>query len=357
MKKKPKISIIIPLYNVKQYVGRCLDSLINQTMSEIEFIVVNDGSTDGSEKIVMDYAKNDERIVLINKENAGVSSARNEGLNYVKGDFIGFVDPDDWVNYHMYETMYEIATKEKMDVVMCTYIREFGTHSKEKTFLTEEKQYYYNEDVQSQIMRRIIGPLNAEIRELELLDAYGTVWSKLYRTSLIKENTITFTDLSIIGTNEDSLFNMEVLYYTNAFVLLNKPLYHYWRQNEQSVTSKYKPDLMKKWGHLYEHIEMFIQEKQLGDDYVKALNNRISLNTLGLGLNEISASGETSVLQKYRNMKNILQYKTIKHAVSTLDMKHFPFIWKVFYFFVKLKFTLGYYFMIQSIEHLRKIVR
>ena len=119
---KPTVSIIVPIYNVEKYLGRCLDSLLAQTLKNIEIIAVNDGSTDLSLKILKEYSIKDSRIKIINKPNGGVSSARNEGIQLASGEFIGFVDPDDWVDPEMYEDMVNHAKNEKADIVMCSYI-------------------------------------------------------------------------------------------------------------------------------------------------------------------------------------------------------------------------------------------
>ena len=274
---KPKISIIVPVYNVEKYLSRCLESLLTQSFKDIEIIAINDGSTDSSLQILNNYAVKDDRLKVIDKANGGVSSARNAGIDAASGDYIGFVDPDDWIDSDMYEIMYQTAQTEKADIVMCSYIREFGSHSKEKDFHLPEKVCYYNEEVQTNIMRRLVGPLNEEVGNPELLDAWGTVWSKIYKTELIKENELWFTDLSKIGTNEDTLFNIQAFYYANSFVFLNQPFYHYWRANDTSVTSGYKPNLMNQWFNLYNIIESFLNEKGLDEDYYTALNNRICL--------------------------------------------------------------------------------
>lgn len=354
---KPKVSIVVPIYNVESYIKRCFDSLVTQTLSNIEIIAINDGSTDQSLAIVQEFAAKDQRIKVIDKKNGGVSSARNEGVAIANGDYIGFVDPDDWIDKHMYQNMYEIAIEDKSDIVMCSYIREFGTHLKEKRFDLPNKITYKDEEVRKKIMRRLVGPIGKEVANPELLDAWGTVWSKLYRSEMLKENNLTFTDLSVIGTNEDSLFNIQAFYYTKIFSFINKPYYHYWRANTTSVTTSYKPELIDKWSTLYQIIEEFIKEKELEKDYYIALNNRISMNTLGLGLNEISKANRSSALNKIKKINEILNNNRIIRSTSDLQMKHFPFIWKVFYFFAKVRFALGFYGLLVSVELLRKMMR
>lgn len=354
---KPKVSIIVPIYNVEKYLERCLDSLLSQTIKNFEIIAVNDGSTDSCSEILHEYAEKDSRIKVLEKKNGGVSSARNVGLTIASGEFIGFVDPDDWVEPDMYETMYHTANRENVDIVMCSYIREFGSHSKEKKFNLPNLERFNREELKSKILRRLVGPLNEEIGHPEMLDSWGTVWSKLYRSEIVKENGLTFTDLSEIGTNEDSLFNMEAFFYAQNFCFINKPFYHYWRVNDSSVTSGYKPQLLIQYLNLYQRIESFINRHQLGNEFLMALNNRICLSTLGLGLNTISKGNRTSGYKKIKKIKEILNHNQIKRSFIPLEMSHFSIVWRAFYFCAKTRFAPGFYFLLLSIEILRRTMR
>lgn len=352
---KPKVSIIVPIYNMEKYIQRCLDSIIEQTLKHIEIIAINDGSTDGTASILEAYKKKDSRITVVHQQNEGVASARNEGIRLANGKYIGFVDPDDWVSRDMYETLFEEAEQESADIVMCTYIREYGTHSLKKNFNQPLKVCYRNEDVQMQVMRRLVGPIDDELASPELLDAWGTVWSKLYRANILKSNDIFFTDLKLIGTNEDSLFNIEATYYAKAFVFINKPYYHYWKANEQSITSGYKPQLHNQWVHLYQLIEQFLQGKNVDETFKTALANRISLNVLGLGLNELSHSNTKSALQKMKTLRQLLNEHHINHPLAQLKIKHLPFVWKVFFLCAKYKQAVALYILLKSINVLRKM--
>ncbi|KPL57766.1 glycosyltransferase family 2 protein [Rossellomorea vietnamensis] len=354
---KPKVSIIVPIYNMESYLTRCLNSLVSQSLIDIEIIAVNDGSTDATMKILNEYASKDRRIKVINKKNGGVSSARNAGIHAATGEYIGFVDPDDWVDYEMYETLYRTAVSSQSDTVMCSYMREFGTHSREKVFNSPHKVTYINEEVKKNVLRRIVGPLNKEIGNPELLDAWGTVWSKLYRAEVIKSNHLQFEDLKQIGTNEDSLFNIQAIYHSNSFTFLNSPLYHYWRANTTSVTSGYKPELVDQWFHLYKIIETFLENKKMGEEYYIALNNRICLNLLGLGLNSLSEGKKFTPHKKIKNIKLLLEDYRIKRSFQQFDLSHFPIVWRAFYLCAKLRFASAFYFMLISIDVLRKTVR
>lgn len=115
-----KISVIVPVYNVEPYLAKCLESLINQTLKEIEIIIVNDGSTDGSQKIIEEYSKKYSSIKMFNKPNSGLSDARNYGIEHAEGEYLAFVDSDDWVEPEMMEEMYRLANKHKAEIVFCS---------------------------------------------------------------------------------------------------------------------------------------------------------------------------------------------------------------------------------------------
>jgi len=347
----------VPIYNVENYLGRCLDSILAQEYDDFEVIAINDGSTDNSLTILQEYAEKDNRISIIDKKNNGVSSARNNGLLQAMGEYIGFVDPDDWIEPQMYKEMIKIAEEDQIDIVMCSYTREFGTHSKEKMFSFPERSHFINDEVQNKILRRLVGPLDEEIANPELLDAWGTVWSKLYRAEIIKNNNLQFVDLREIGSNEDTLFNIHVFYYAESFVFLNKPYYHYWRANAASITSIHNPHLVNQFGRLYSRMESFLNEKNLGESYKIALNNRISLNALGLGLNTISRGTNRSIIKQIKNIKELLNNSRMRRSLEQFDLKNCSLIWKTFFFFAKKRLAFGLYMMLISIEVLRKTVR
>lgn len=350
----PLVSIIVPIYNMELYLARCLDSLLSQSLVEIEIIAINDGSTDRSLEILNQYAGKDARLRIIDQVNSGVAAARNAGIQCAEGAFIGFIDPDDWVDEHMYETLYQYAVREAADIAMCGYMREFGTHAKEKVFPLPAVTRYQHEEVRTKVMRRLIGPLDEELADMELLDAWGTVWSKLYRSELIKGNMLRFVDLSIVGTSEDTLFNIYASYYAHCFVFVNQPLYHYWRVNTSSITSKYKPTLQLQWQNLYVLIEQFLDQHRLGEEYYTALKYRKGLNTLGFGLNTISKSNEANASEKIQMIRLFLNDDAHQESFKCMNMKQLPFIWKTFYACAKKRYAFGLYIMLVVMEQLRR---
>lgn len=350
---KPFISIVVPIYNMEQYLPRCLDSLLNQSLREIEVVSVNDGSSDGSLDVLEKYAAVDSRLMIVNSPNQGVSAARNLGLAYCRGEYIGFVDPDDWIDGEMYEEMLAAARNEDADIVMCAYVREFGTHSKPKPFPLSDGTIYRGDDVQTQMTRRLVGPLDAEAASPEHLDAWGTVWSKLYRAKLLRDAQCSFTDLKLIGSNEDTLFNIAAFGAAKSFIFLNRPYYHYWRANEGSITATYKPNLAKQFLTLYAKMAEASGERWREKVYRTALANRTAMNVLGLGLNIIGASNPASASAKVKELRALLREPVYREALGALRTEACPLPWRIFYGLAKRRLALPVYVLLSTLEFLR----
>lgn len=353
MKEQPQASIIVPVYNVENYIERCLNSLVNQTFKDIEIITINDGSTDKSLELLNKYAKEDIRISVIDLGDEGVSYCRNLGIEKANGKYIMFVDSDDWIDSSMVEVMYKKAEENKLDLVMCSYIREFKDHSKEKIFNLPQEIIYKDNEVKNELLRKLVGPIKEELSNPEMLDALGTVWGKLYRADILKENKIKFVDLKEIGSAEDTLFNIFTFNYLKKVMFLNKPMYHYWRDNPKSVTSQYNPKLKEQRKVFFKYISDFIKENNFEQVFEEALNNRICTSVLGLGLIECSKNNKISRINKIKNIKIIINEEYIRNAYKNLELKYFSIHWRIFYFFIKNKMSFCSYLMLSTIEFLR----
>lgn len=351
--KSEKISIIVPVYNVEKYLQRCLDSLINQTYKNIEIIAINDGSTDNSLKILRKYETIDSRIKIINKDNEGLSQSRNIGINLATGEYITFVDSDDWIELNFLETMLNLMELNNTDVSLCSYSREYIEKTMNKNLGFKHIEVFNKNDVRNKLYRRMIGPIGDELKNPENLDSLITAWGKVYKTSIIKDNNINFIDTAIIGT-EDLLFNVYVFNYVNKAVVINKPLYHYWKGNLSSLTYGYKENLIDKWIKKHSFIKQFLIENKYEEVFFEALNNRICLSVLGLGLNE--CSNKVSSIKKIRNIKKIINDDHIKVAFSKCDFRKLPIHWRVFHTFNKYRVAIGSYLVLISINILRKLV-
>lgn len=344
---EPKISIIVPVYNAEEYLDKCIESLIDQTYTNIEIIFVYNKSTDNSLQKLQQYQKIDSRILIVEKENEGVSAARNKGMNLATGDYLMFVDSDDWIDLDNCERALQMIVKEQADIVLWSYVREFQNQSLKKEIFDEEKIVFFKEETKK-IHRRFIGVLDEEMVRPENADALCTVWGKLYKRELIVNNRIFFVDLQEIGTYEDGLFNLEVFNFADKVIYINQFFYHYRKTNNSSITSKYNSELSEQWINLFDKMEDYIKCNNLGIEYKQALNNRIAMSILGLGLNEIAS--EKDGFKKIQSIRRIISQPRYREAYKELKLKYFPLHWKVFYWCAKRKCATGVYMLLVAIK-------
>lgn len=347
MKEKPLVSIIVPIFNVEKYLEKCLDTLIGQTYENIEIILIDDGSTDKSAEICDKYALKDKRVRVIHKINGGVSAARNDALQQANGQLIMFVDSDDWINSETCGTAVSTMQESGADVVMWTYISENNGNQSPKIIFGSDT-IFEGTNVKEKLHRRLFGLTGEELANPELADSLCPVWGKLYKKELILDNNISFVDLSEIGTYEDGLFNIEVFSQVEKAVYLNKCFYHYRKENSSSVTSGYRKDLFEKWQHLFDLMQEYIAENNLPSDYQAALNNRIALSIVGLGLNIISCN--CSAVKKIKMIKEIIKSERYKKAYKDLCFTYFPVHWKLFYGCAKYRSAFGVFILLRIIQ-------
>lgn len=213
----PKVSIIVPVYNTEKYLKKCLDSLLNQTLEDIEIIVVNDSSPDNSQVIIDEYVKKDKRVKSYIKPNGGQGDARNLGLEKATGEYIGYVDSDDFVDSKMYEDMYNKAVEEKSDIVNVGY-------------------YIYSETgkvIQEQIYRRDTTPTNIKETPQVLFDNTA-VTNKLFKASLLKNNNIKFR---VKKWYEDFDFVIKTICYASSIAIIEKPYYYYLQRSGSTMNN------------------------------------------------------------------------------------------------------------------------
>lgn len=342
-----KISIIIPCYNVEKYLPKCLDSIVNQTYKNLEIICINDGSTDNTLDLLNKYKLNDSRIVVIDQENSGASMARNNGLNYVTGDYIMFVDSDDWIDLYTCEIALNKALSNDYDLVIWNYIREFPNNPMPKQIFSDEEIVLFENDVKHKLQRRTLGLFREELAHPENADSIVTIWGKLYKSSILIDNKLMFTNLKKIGTSEDALFNLEVYKYVKSAIYIPDCLYHYRKDNEKSVTSNYKSEMFLQWNNLFEIMNDYILSNDLDNEYHEALDNRVSLAIIGLGLNIMSAGRN---INKINEIKNIISSPRYRQAYKQLTLRYFPLHWKVFFAFAKYNCSIGVYLMLLAIK-------
>jgi len=350
-KNIPNISIIVPAYNVDLYLKQCIESLINQTFKSIEIILLDDGSTDRTGIICDEFAKMDNRITVIHKTNSGLSDTRNVGIANSNGEFLMFIDADDWIDLDTCEIAYKAAKENNVDMVFWSYVREYKHKSQPKNFRLKEG-IYNKEQLRESLHRMIAGLLGNELKYPENSNAIVTAWAKLYRTSIIKKRNIEFVNRKLIS-GEDILFNFYVFNDISRAVFINKCFNHYRKNNVDSLTSTYKKNVFEMWQVLHRMMNDFIIEKHLPQNFTEALNNRIALTIIGLGITELSQANKKTVFQKITYIGEILSDPQYRIAYTNLQLKYFPPHWWLFFFFCKKKFSTGVYLLLKILVFLR----
>ena len=339
---QPTVSIVVPIYKVENYLAICLESLINQTYRNIEIIAVNDGSPDGSLAIAQKYADQDKRIVLVSQENQGLSAARNTGIRYATGEYICFLDSDDWMDVRTCEVAMKYAMEKKVDVVLWNYVKEYGKIAVDVHCIPYE--HGFDETQIHLLHQRIVGPVGSQLSTPQFIDSLSTAWGKLYRTDIIKKNQIQFISTKEIGT-EDLLFNVDYFQYIKSAYLLKDCFSHYRKDNEGSLTSTYKPQLFSQWQNLQNRIWKIVSKDAL---LTEAFYNRVALSIIGLGLNE--AASTKSFREKKLQIKTYLQTVRYEEAYSRLKLNKFPLHWKLFFFCAKRKIVSILLLLIYAIK-------
>lgn len=241
-----KVSVVVPIYNVEKYIYRCIDSIINQTYSNIEIILVDDGSTDKCGEIIKDFSKADSRIKIIHKKNGGLSDARNKGMEYVSGEFVLFVDSDDWLDTKIIEEMINNCLKYNADIVQTAFYYAYDDY-----LLLDNR--IFSKDDHIIILNNI--SLMSELVINERVKNFA--WGKLYKTDLIKD--IPFEKGVLF---EDVFWAHKVMHRVNKYVILNQPLCYYYQRSD-SIVSTYtlkNLDIIKGLKKRHKFIEEYYKD-------------------------------------------------------------------------------------------------
>ena len=238
----PKISIIIPVYNTEKYLVKCIDSLLYQSLEDIEIICVNDGSTDNSQKILDDYAKKDKRIKVIHQENKKQGAARNKGMEIATGEYIGYVDSDDWVDFDYFEELYIAAKKHNLDIALATNVR-IGNGKTKKRLKIEKEQV----------------ALNLQ-EKLDLCNQFKNECptNKIYRRKFLIENNIAWPEGVYC---EDKIYTLKAIFWANGIVSVPDVNYYYFRRHNSTVKSNKQSKIDKNKAK--KEVIRFLKEKFL----------------------------------------------------------------------------------------------
>lgn len=244
---KPKVSIIVPIYNVEKYLDRCMQSLLNQTLKEIEIILVDDESPDNCPAMCDEYARHDARVKVIHKNNGGLGFARNSGLEVATGEYVAFVDSDDYVNVTMYEELYQEAKQKELDVLFCNFYRRNKNGNVDEVREVRINEYY-NET--GDIFIFLLNMIGTEPKCSEDRIYSMSVWHGIYSTKIIRDFEIKFpSEREIIS--EDIFFHINFLSHSKSIGYINYHHYFYC-ENGSSLTQSYRKDRFEKYKILHE---------------------------------------------------------------------------------------------------------
>ena len=277
------ISVIIPVYNVEKYLEKCLNSVINQTYKNLEIIVIDDGSTDNSGKICDEYAKKDSRIIVIHTENGGVSSARNKGLEVAKGEYIGFVDSDDYIEDNMYEILYRNLVKFDVDISMCNYY-----------IVRNNKKTYHKHNIDDILL------IDNKEKFFELLNSNyykGFLCNKLFKSDIMQKKKLE-EDIYVC---EDLLFISQIADISERFCFDNRCFYNYVMRENSAISGKITE---KNFSVLNAYKKVI--------DIVKKYNEKIAR-----GYEIDYFKWENDLIRKYK-FKNKIEKKNLESEVQKL---------------------------------------
>lgn len=317
-----EISIIVPVYNLEDLLPKCVDSILAQRFTNFELILVNDGSTDRSGEICDEYANVDSRIKVIHKKNGGVASSRNAGLAIAKGNYIGFVDNDDYINEYMFEILYNHAVSDSADITICDYLK------------VDEEQYYdtgkYDEDYKIEHYNNIEA-LNQLYTDNNI--TFVVPWNKLYKRYLFKD-----IKYKVGNTNDDETVAHELLYYSNKITYIQTGLYYYVQRKGSQMDSNTSFHIKKIDAvYAFSDREMFfrkVKEKDLQEKALKDYMERFfryyflaksTLNNVDSELKELKRTFDKSLFYLLRH-KEISKKQKLMFLVFSISPSLFEFI-------------------------------
>ena len=324
------VSVIVPVYNVEKYLNKCIDSIISQTYKNLEIILVDDGSPDNSGAICDEYAKKDTRIRVIHKENGGVSSARNVGIEISNGNWISFIDSDDWIEEDYFEIMLNEAKKENADIVFCGYNRIWKNKVETINGFEDNKSFNSKEYL---------------INALTPQTGIGFCHMKIIKRNSIGQ--IRFNNELVVG--EDALFNVEISKNIEKAFFCKKALYNY-RNNESSVVKRFDSNYAKKYLLSMETNKKYIFENYEEKEIIQAYYNFVAFHVMLVAVN-YCYHPNNEIKNNKKLLKEICEIKEYKEGINKSNYEGISLTRKITLFTLKHKL----YFITELICRFRQM--
>ena len=316
------VSVVVPIYNVQPYLEKCIETIINQTYKNLEIILVDDGSTDNSGKIADEYAKKDERIIIIHKKNGGLSDARNAGMKIANGDYICFIDSDDYVELDMIEQAINMITAQKLDVVIWGFYIDYEDNYGK--LIKRDKKVLNRKVVK-------INKINDEIElNLNFLNHLGYAWNKLYDLQFLKEYKFEFEKgLSLI---EDGEFNRRIFQKVKKFGIIDKAFNHYMQRNRETLGNKKYDNVLELNIKIGRNTREMLQAWDLNENIVEEICLKQWLFIFKAVMKDIITDCNLNKKEKIEKIDNVLAIPEIKKVINCKRIqskKDKIFIWGI----------------------------
>lgn len=326
-----KVSVILPVHNTEKQLNKCIESILTQTLTDFELLIINDASPDDSLDIVRDFAQKDDRITLFDLEiNMGVSHARNLGLKHARGECVCFLDSDDYIEKDFLQCMYEAVIDNDCDMAACNY-RYAYDDAIDEPFLNMPKHRIINvQEENGTFVRDVLG---------ERQHIGGCVFNKVFNTCFLKSTGILFAEREEIFA-EDAYFYFTLLPRLNRIYVLDKPLYFYY-QRTTSVSHTYKPNLLNRCINFLEGVRISYLDLPYYDKLKPDLNIRAFTFFLEILHNE------TLQVQGYANYKAVLNNRCFRKRLESIDVTMFSPGRRVIYFLYRHKLNYIIYLLLK----------
>lgn len=324
----PKVSIIVPVYKVEPYLKRCVDSLTNQTLKDIEIILVDDGSPDNCPKMCDEFAQLDSRIKVVHKQNGGLSSARNAGIEVATGDYLGYIDSDDYAELDMFERLYNCAIQNDVDFVMADYFRVSDGQKREK-LLDIREGLYTKQDIVNEIFPMLI------MRETVDYGPLLSVCHCLYKSDFVKSNNLYFDEE--IKWSEDCIYSAMLGYLASSFYYLKGECVYNYIQNTGTISTSYKPLSWQVYCLMNQKLREFFENKT---DF--NFSRQLDLHILYFACSVFSQLKYSNYTfwQKYKVRKTVLNTPSFIRTMKGFKLPNVNIKLKVFLWLMKNRFSL-----------------
>ncbi len=340
--KSELISVIVPVYNVEKYLGKCVESLIHQTYTNIEILLIDDGSTDSSGEMCEQYAKTDDRIKVYHKKNTGLGLSRNYGLDRITGEYVVFVDSDDYVSLDMIEVFWKEHLRTGCDTIIAGFqaVADDGGIIYQESYSSE---VFVDQSIRNQMLPRMIGSLPGKRDSI-----FKTVWAIMYSAEVIKKASLNFfSEREMQG--EDIPFQLDYFQYSEKTSVISDMIYFY-RYNPKSLSRKYKPNRFEESKKVYHYIEQFIRDSAMPKEANLRLSKMFFVQIRSALKQEQPIINNQSLRSCLKNIKEICSDQLVMEVIAGYPTKALDFKQKLFIVLIKNKLSLMLFIALKMIN-------